>query len=178
MSSPFLGEIRAFGFSFAPRGWFFCDGQLLQISQYSALFSILGTYYGGNGSTTFALPNLQGRSPMHWGTGPGLTARTLGEVLGESSVTLIAGQMPAHAHSIVGATAATGTSEATNTPASNTYLGPSNPGALYLNPISAPQPFSPKAMGFQGQSLPHDNMQPYQVLNYCIAWEGIFPSRN
>jgi len=174
MSEPFLGEIRMFGGNFAPRGWAFCNGQLLSIAQNSALFAILGTTYGGDGRTTFGLPNLQGRAAMHWGQGPGLTPRTLGETGGTETVTLNAQQMPAHTHTA----AASSAKGNTNSPIgkvwskdagvqSATYTGNTPDGTMAAN-----------AIGTTGGSLPHDNMPPFQCVSFIIALQGIFPSRN
>ncbi|MBU8895692.1 phage tail protein [Corallococcus sp. H22C18031201] len=177
MSDPFIGEIRMFGGNFAPRGWAFCNGQLLSIAQNSALFSILGITYGGNGQTTFALPDLRGRSPMQWGQGPGLSPRTLGEQGGTETVTLVANQMPAHTHSLV---------------ASVTQADAANPEGMF-NAIqvdsSTQQPvnmynatagttMSPQAIGIAGGSQPHNNMAPYLCVSFIIALQGVYPSRN
>jgi microcystin-dependent protein len=168
MASPFLGQIQIFGFNFAPRGWAFCNGQLLSISQNTALFSLLGTTYGGNGQTTFALPNLQGRVPMHVGQGPGLTNRTQGEVAGTETHTLNANEMPVHTHT---ARASSGDASDT-TPVGNVLAG----GGAYA---AAPnQAMNALAITTAGGSQPHNNLQPYLVLNFCIALQGIFPSRN
>ncbi|MFN2608075.1 MAG: phage tail protein [Acidimicrobiales bacterium] len=170
MSDPFIGEIRMFGGNFAPRGWALCNGQLLSISQNTALFSLLGTTYGGNGQTTFGLPNLQSRVPMHAGQGPGLSPRTLGEVAGEESVTLTTTQMPAHGHLASG----------TNTAGAATRPGGNVPAATSAGAYG-PSPTDPMNGSFiasAGGSQPHDNMSPYLVVNFIIALEGIFPSRN
>ena len=166
MGEPFLSEIRIISFNFPPKGWAFCNGQLLPINQNQALFSLLGTTYGGNGQTTFALPNLQGRVPIHMGSG-----HTLGEVGGEAAHTLIAAELPTHTHAV---TAATGVGDlivpgnglVARTPA-NPYHDPANLGAM-----------NPASVGTVGQSQPHLNLQPYLVLNFCIALQGIFPSQN
>ena len=181
MSEPFVGEIRCFGFNFAPVGWAQCNGQLLPISQNTALFAILGTTYGGNGQTTFALPNLQGQIPMHWGNGPGGFNTTIGEVQGQSSVTLTVSQTPQHMHGIAaGDVAAGATGENTAVPNNNSFLSNSVPPNRVYNttPPSVTAAFSPKAISATGGSQPHENMQPYLVLNFCIALEGIFPSQN
>jgi microcystin-dependent protein len=177
MADPYLGEIRVFGFSFAPRGWAYCDGQIMSIAQSSALFSILGTTFGGNGQTTFGLPNMQGIASMHWGSGPGLTPRDLGESLGSVSVTLAQSQLPSHTHAFIGATT-TDAAQRTPTPTAQAQLGTGNPGQVYSNTGSPAIAFSPKAIGPAGQSQPHDNLQPLLTMNFCIAMEGIFPSRN
>ncbi|MDP1698306.1 MAG: tail fiber protein [Xanthomonadaceae bacterium] len=172
MAEPFLSEVRMFGFSFAPKGWALCNGQLLPIAQNQALFALLGTTYGGNGTTTFALPDLRGRTPTHFGNG------TLqGDAAGVENVTLLPAQMPAHTHQATGATDAfnsrnyddtvftTATDTITQQP-SNLY-GPAN--ALVALGTS---------MTATGGSQPHDNMQPSLVVNFCIATVGTFPSRN
>ncbi|MBT8231407.1 MAG: phage tail protein [Saprospiraceae bacterium] len=175
---PFLGQIVMFGGNFAPRGWALCDGQLLPISQYSALFSILGTTYGGDGRTTFALPELRGRAAMHAGNGPGLTSRPLGQRGGQQDHVLTVQEMANHTHTAVmhGENAA-GTSP---NPAGN-MLG-ATPSAKIYAPLTAG---NDKAMGAgsvivgnTGNSMPHNNMQPYLVVNYIIALQGTFPSRS
>jgi microcystin-dependent protein len=166
MSSPYLCEIRIFSFNFAPHGWAFCNGQLLPINQNQALFSLLGTTYGGNGQTTFALPNLQGRVPMY--TGQGLV---LGQAAGESSHTLSINEMPAHTHQVK----ASSTPPNTNTALNNTWASKTGfqPYATAPSELMAPSNITNT-----GGSQPHDNMSPYMVLNMCIALQGIFPSRN
>ena len=181
MSNPFLGEIRIFGFNFPPRGWAQCNGQLLSISQNTALFALLGTTYGGNGQTTFALPNLQGRVPIHQGQGPGLSNYVMGQTAGEENHTLIANEMPQHQHPVSPACSAEDgdRSAAKNSfPASplstvggaavNAYAGSASPSTAMGTTPSGPA----------GGSQPHNNLQPYQVVNFCIALAGIFPSRN
>jgi microcystin-dependent protein len=167
MAEPFLGSIILFGGNFAPRGWAFCNGQILAISQNTALFSLLGTTYGGNGQTTFALPDLRGRAPIHFGQGPGLQNYALGEVGGEEAVTLTAPQLPSHTH----AQPATNGQETTNRP--NNAL-PAR-GGVYSNESDG-SAFHPTSAAGGGQ--PHDNRSPFLTLNYIIALEGIFPSRN
>lgn len=177
MSEPFIGEIRCFGFNFAPRSWAFCNGQLLQIAQNTALFSILGTFYGGDGRTTFALPNLQGRIPMHWGNSPGGLDTRVGEVLGQTTVTLTANEIPAHDHAIIAAEAST-VEERSVSPTNTSFVGNAKGGLIYqVPPVTANAPFSPRAISETGGSQAHNNMQPYLVLNFCIALFGIFPSR-
>ena len=169
MSTPFLGEIRIFPYNFAPRGWAFCGGQNLPIAQNTALFSLLGTTYGGNGQTTFALPDLRSRVPLHSGQGPGLSSYTLGEVTGTESVTLTVNQMPTHNHLAASTQATAGATRPQNnfpsgggayaTATDNTTM---NPGHI-LN---------------AGGNQPVGIVQPILALNFCIALEGIFPSRN
>lgn len=171
MADPFLGEIRIFPFNFAPSGWAFCNGQLLNISQNTALFSILGTTYGGNGSTTFGLPNLQNSTPLSSGQGPGLSARALGAVGGQAVVTLKQSEMPTHPHTVSAAASGSGASS----PQGNVWA-PTTGTSTYHS--GAPNvAMSSQALGVAGQSLPHTNMPPYLVLNFCIALQGVFPSR-
>lgn len=173
MSDNFVGEIRLVGFNFAPTGWAQCNGQLLPISQNTALFSLLGTMYGGDGKTTFALPNLQGNAPMHRGQGPGLSDRVQGEVGGESAVTLLTTEMPAHAHQ------ASGVAGSGQTSPQNNVWG-QLPGRTAPPLYSSSNPdvtMNPLALGVAGSSFPHNNLQPYLVLNFIIAMQGIFPPR-
>lgn len=174
MAEPFVGQIMQAGFNFAPYGWALCNGQLMPISQNQALFALLGTTFGGDGISTFQLPNLQGRAPAHMGQGPGLTNRIIGELSGSESVTLITSQMPMHTHAAVGSSA-----DANKTsPGGNTWANEGT-GSLNLFVNSAPNaPMNAQAIGMSGGNQPHDNMQPYLVVNFCIALEGIFPSRN
>ena len=181
MANPFIGEIRCFGFNFAPIGWAKCNGQLLSIADNSALFAILGTTYGGDGQTTFALPNLQGQVPMHWGSGPSGFNTTIGEVQGVTTVTLTVAQMPAHTHTLTAGAIPVGDEfEHTAVPTIQTYLSASRPTtAVYQTaPSSITAAFASSALSTVGNSQPHDNMQPYLALNFCIALEGIFPARN
>lgn len=174
MASPFIAEIRIFGFNFAPRGWAFCDGQLLPLSQNTALFSLLGTTYGGDGKSNFALPNLQGNAPMHPGQGPGLSQHALGESAGQAAVTLINTELPVHAHT-AGANAG---SSGQAGPANNVWasLPGRTPPPLYQS--GAPNvAMNALAIGIAGSSLPHNNRQPYLGLNFCIALQGVYPSR-
>lgn len=165
MSQPFLGEIRMFGFQFAPRGWAACNGQMLAISQNSALFSLLGTTYGGNGQTTFALPNLQSRTPMHFGSG-----FTQGQAAGSENVTLISSQMPQHNHTANAAT--------TGTQPSPTGGVWGQPEAFAVYNASGGAVMAADSLAVAGGNQPHPNLQPYLVINFCIALQGIFPSRN
>ena len=175
MSDPFIAEIRIVGFNFAPRGWAFCNGQILPIAQNTALFSLLGTTYGGNGTSTFALPNLIDRAAMHSGQGPGLSDRVLGEQSGSATVTLTTAQIAAHSHPTGCATAA---GNAGN-PISNIWAGGTgrNPPPLYQN--GAPNAaMSVNAVAINGGGQPHSNQQPFLGLNFVIAMQGIFPSRS
>lgn len=176
MSQPFIAEIRLFGGNFAPRGWAFCQGQILSISQNTALFALIGTIYGGNGTTNFALPNLQNRIVIGSGNGPGLTPRQLGEFGGVATVTLLASQMPQHMHSAMASTAA-GTQTDPTGAVWAASVGGRTPPPLYAT--TAPNtPMSPAAIGVTGGGQPHNNLQPVLGLNYIIALQGIFPSRN
>jgi len=172
VAEAFISEIRIVGFNFPPRGWAFCNGQTLAINQNQALFSLLGTTFGGNGVNNFQLPNLQGRVPIHFGQGPGRSNYVMGQQAGSESVTLIQGQMPQHNHQAFG-TSATGNAP---TPAAN-YLG-----------VAAQKPYQPFGGGMSqmnpgtisnaGGSQPHNNMQPYLAIYFCICLQGVFPSRN
>jgi microcystin-dependent protein len=172
VSSPFLGEIRLFPYNFAPQGWAFCNGQQLAISQNSALFSLLGTTYGGNGTTTFNLPDLRGRVPVSSGQGPGLSPYSLGQNVGLESVTLTTGQMPTHAHTVE----ASAVKAKLKTPAGAV------PGHTKADDYdAAPDGATTMNAGMiapAGGSQPHSNIQPLLVMNFCIAMQGIFPSRN
>jgi len=173
MADPFVAEIRIFPFNFAPRGWAFCDGQLLPLSQNTALFSLLGTTYGGNGKSNFALPNFQGSAPMHWGDGPGLSSRFIGESSGSETVTLLQSEMPQHVHGLVGST--TPTDSPTATGGASGRVSGATP---YLPPSGAPLvPMAPQALGLAGGNNPHNNMQPYLTFYFCIAMQGVFPPR-
>jgi microcystin-dependent protein len=177
MSNPFVAEIRIFAGNFAPTGWATCDGQLIPISQNTALFSLLGTTYGGNGTSNFALPNLQGCAPMQAGQGPGLTLRDLGETAGEQTVTLLQTEMPAHAHNNVLAANANPDS---NDPGSNAWAsGQKGFGAVYAPPVTQGTgvQMSPFALSIAGSSLPHNNMMPFLGLTFIIALQGVFPAR-
>jgi len=162
------------GFNFAPRGWALCNGQIMSIAQNTALFSLLGTTYGGNGTVTFALPNLQGRVPMHWGNGPGLTPRVIGESSGSESVTLISTQMPQHTH-LVSGTAAVGTQLS---PASGFLAGQARGGAAIYGAATDGSTLNAQSISVAGGNQPHENMQPFLAVTFIIALVGIFPSRN
>ena len=179
MSSPFLAEIRIFPFYFAPKGWALCNGQLMAISQNTALFSLLGGYYGGDMKSTFGLPNLQGSTPLHVGgnqPGPGLSIYDLGEVTGTDYVTLITSEMPAHTHTVQAdednfnavATSPAGAALVNAAPANN-FSSSASPQLGMMNPAM---------VSVAGGSQPHNNLMPYLTLNYCIALQGIFPARS
>ena len=171
MAQPYIGDIRMFGFGFAPRNYAQCNGQLMAISQNQALFAILGTTYGGNGVQTFALPNLQSRIAVHWGTSQNWSVN-LGQVGGEEFHTLLQSEIPQHFHSITVSNAAATSPLPTNNllaqpPTANLYASPDNGGAL-----------NPASLGTYGSSLGHENRQPFTVINFCICLFGVFPSRN
>ena len=180
MADPYIGEIKMFGGNFAPRLYAFCDGQLLVISQNTALFSILGTTYGGNGTTNFGLPNLQGRAAMSAGDGPGLTPRSLGEIGGEPAVTLNTTQIPSHNHQMRCNEAAGDAASPGN--ATFGLVGGRGRPPFYANiappPVSDSIPMAPQAIGNTGGSQAHNNMQPYLAVNFIIALQGVFPPRN
>lgn len=174
MSEPFLGQISIMAFGFPPKGWAQCNGQLLPINQNQALFALLGTTYGGNGQTTFALPNLQGRAAIHRGSGAG-TATQQGESGGVESVTLTTSQLPAHQHSLNVVTDFANSHDPANAlPAARPRGGL----AIYGPASSADSTLNPQVIAPSGGNQAHYNMQPYSVLNFCIAMAGIFPSRN
>jgi microcystin-dependent protein len=177
MAEAFIGEIRLVGFNFAPQGWALCDGQLLSISQNTALFSLLGTYYGGNGQTTFALPDLRGRVPVHQGQGPGLSNYVIGQQSGSENVTLNVSQLPAHNHSLASSNQQGSSSdpsgyfpavlnEPTGSVAVNGYLPTSN------------STLNPGAIELAGGNQPHPNLQPLLCVNFIICLQGIYPSRS
>jgi microcystin-dependent protein len=174
VADPFVAEIRIVGFNFAPRGWAMCNGQLLPISQNTALFSILGTFYGGDGKSTFALPNIQDSAPMHPGQGPGLSQHSLGESAGQAFVTLLESEMPVHTHAL----RASSDPGDLGAPDTNRSLARSQPD-IYKQPAGAAalQPMSPNAVGLTGGSLPHNNLMPFLALNFVIALQGVFPPR-
>jgi microcystin-dependent protein len=171
MSEPFIAEVKLFAGNFAPRGWAFCNGQILSIAQNTALFSLLGTTYGGNGTTTFALPDLRSRSPISAGQGPGLPNYQLGQTGGVAAVTLLAGQLPAHNHSLAAAGAAT-----TGTPSSGVALATTATAKVYRGPTNLTTMALP--LTSTGGNQAHENRQPYLGLNFIIALQGIYPSRN
>jgi microcystin-dependent protein len=176
MSNPFLGEVRPWALNFAPRGWLMCAGQLLPISQFTALFSLLGTNYGGNGTSTFALPDLRSRVPMKYGTDPSGNNYVIGEQAGEEAVTISLQQLPSHNHAFFGTTSqadlkrpVTGTAYAQSSAGDNFYAaGTSN--VVSINPSTV--------QIYPGSGFPHENRQPFVAINWCIAIQGIFPARN
>jgi microcystin-dependent protein len=181
MADNFVAEIRVFPFTFAPTGWALCNGQLLPISQNTALFSLLGTTYGGNGTTTFALPDLRGAVPLHFGQGAGLSPYTLGEAGGSAAVALTVAQIPSHTHGL-GVAAANDITAASSTPSATTVFGAEQARSVSSGYVSvASQPtatMNSAAVTPTGSSQPHNNMAPYLVFNFCIALQGIFPPRS
>jgi|HubBroStandDraft_3_1064219.scaffolds.fasta_scaffold42074_3 microcystin-dependent protein len=171
VSEPFVGEIRMFGFNFPPQGWAFCDGQLLSISQNAALFSLLGTTYGGDGESNFALPDLRSRVPVSQGQGEGLSSYAEGQAGGTETVTLAAAQMPAHTHAV----SASSSPAASERPAGRVLAR--SPDHSYIPEPDTDTVMNAKMIGETGNSQPHDNIQPYLALNFCIALQGVFPAR-
>jgi microcystin-dependent protein len=175
VTDPFLAEIRMFAGNFAPRGWALCDGQLISISQNTALFSLLGTTFGGDGRVTFALPNLQGSAPMQQGQGPGLSDRWLGEIGGEQSVTLLTSEMPLHTHQVNAVDASGDATTPNNALWASAMLG--RVGTNMYSSAAPSQTMSPSSTGITGGSQPHNNMPPYLCVTFIIALQGIFPQR-
>jgi microcystin-dependent protein len=175
MSDQFVAEIRIFPFNFPPTGWAFCDGQLMPISQNTALFALLGTVYGGDGKSTFALPDMQGNAPMQPGQGQGLSLRDLGEMSGVESITLLVSEIPLHTHGVF---AAQDPGDVT-VPSPARSMAVTTGGTLYVDSTSNPAltPMAVQTLSIAGGGLPHNNMQPYLTLNFCIALQGIFPQR-
>jgi microcystin-dependent protein len=182
MSEPFIGQIMMFGGNFAPRGWALCNGQLLSIAQNTALFSILGTTYGGNGQTTFGLPDLRGRLPMHFGDGPGLSPRSLGEKAGTESVTLLNNNMPAHTHPVTASARAVTGKGNSNVAANNVWAKDAGVQSATYSSGAPDAAMNPNALnvtvGPTGGSQPVGIVPPFTCVNFIIALEGIFPSRN
>jgi microcystin-dependent protein len=173
MADPFVAEIRIFPFNFAPRGWAWCDGQLLPLSQNTALFSLLGTTYGGNGKSNFALPDLQGRAPMHPGQGPGLSLHDLGETGGSETVTLLESEIPSHPHTLRG----NNNLGDSPSPPSNTLARFGTLNAYQQNSTQNLVAMAPEALAPAGGDQPHNNLQPYLTFYFCIALQGVFPPR-
>ncbi|HEV7768226.1 MAG TPA: tail fiber protein [Thermoanaerobaculia bacterium] len=175
MADPFVAEVRIFPFNFPPKGWAFCDGQLLPLSQNTALFSLLGTYYGGDGKSTFALPDCQGSGVIHPGQGQGLSLYDLGQTGGTENVNLLVSEMPLHTHALENGI------EPGNIfgpdPAEPVILTRATGGSPYSNTVAPVVMFAPQALAPAGGSLPHNNMMPYLTLNFCIALQGVFPPR-
>jgi len=177
MANPFLGEIKLFSFNFAPRGWGMCNGQLMAINQNQALFSLLGTTFGGNGITTFGLPNLRSRVSIGIGQGPGLQNRNWGDVLGEEAHAVTINELPPHIHSVACHNAVDNSTGPT-TPAGHFWTKENNGDAPYSSTANGLAAMHPSAIGNTGGNQPHLNIQPFLVVNFCIALQGIFPSRN
>lgn len=174
MADPFVAEIRIFPFNFAPRGWAWCDGQLLPLSQNTALFSLLGTTYGGDGKSNFALPDLQGRAPMHPGQGPGLSLHDLGETGGSETVSLLESEIPSHSHAQMASTEDGTQGSLTN----GITLANSVGGTLYQTTTNSNLvSMNPNALAPAGGDQPHNNLQPYLTFYFCIALQGVFPPR-
>jgi microcystin-dependent protein len=174
VADPFVAEIRIFPFNFAPKGWAFCAGQLMPISQNTALFSLLGTTYGGNGKSNFALPDMQGNTPMQPGQGQGLSLRDLGEQSGVESITLLQSEIPVHTHTMNGSAFPANLAG----PGPDNAMGASSGGVGYKqSPLGQQAMMAPQALAPAGGGLPHNNMQPYLTLNFCIALQGVFPPR-
>jgi len=171
---PFVAEIRIFPFNFAPKGWAFCDGQIMPLSQNTALFSLLGTTYGGDGKSNFALPDMQGNAPMHPGQGPGLSLHDLGETGGSETVSLLESEIPSHPHALM----ASSTQSSKPSPGGNALARISSGATPYVAPSGAPlAAFNGAALAPAGGDQPHNNMQPYLTLNFCIALQGVYPPR-
>jgi microcystin-dependent protein len=173
MADPFVAEIRMFPFNFAPKGWAFCDGQLLPLSQNTALFSLLGTFYGGDGKSTFALPDLQSRSAMHSGQGNGLSQHFLGEMGGVEYVTLLDSEIPAHTHAVM---SVPGVFPGNTSIVTGNAFAKSSQGNAYIPAANTVQ-MSEEALTPTGGDLPHNNMMPYLTVSFCIALQGVFPAR-
>lgn len=175
MSDPFVAEVRIFPFNFAPKGWAWCDGQILPLSQNTALFSLLGTTYGGDGKSNFALPDLQSRAPMHPGQGPGLSLHDLGETGGSETVSLLQSEIPSHSHTL----RCTVEDATQGTLSNGVTISTSTGGSLYQSTTNTNLvPMSPQALSPAGGDFPHNNMQPYLTFYFCIALQGVFPPRS
>lgn len=179
MTEPFIGEVKLFGFDFAPRGYALCNGATVAIAQNTALFSILGTTYGGNGTTTFGLPDLRGRGAVGAGQGPGLTQRSLGATGGQATVALNTTQIPQHTHGLNAATLSPqNPAQNVPSPTAQAQLGLSAPNNIYIDATTPNTQLIPSSISTTGSNTPHENMQPNLAVNFCIAVQGIFPSRN
>lgn len=176
MSTPFVGEIRMFGFGRSPNGWQACDGSLLPISEYEVLFTLIGTTYGGDGQTTFAVPDLRGRVPLHQGQGPGLSSYVIGQVSGTETVTLTTAQMAGHTHPVSSTSAAAKTLSVDNTLLPGAVSGD----VFYATDLTGATaiPMSPQSTSTAGSSQPHENTMPTLTVQFCIAWAGIYPSQS
>ena len=176
MTQPYVGEIRLFPYNFAPNGWFDCDGSLISIAEYQVLYTLLGTIYGGDGQSTFAVPDMRGRIPIHQGQGQGLSPYLLGQKAGTESVTLLTQNLPAHSHILT----VTSSGANTGTPSSNVELGAISGDSLYSNNVAGitPVAMASTAVSITGGTLPHDNLMPTLAVRFCIAWAGVFPSQS
>ncbi len=174
MSDPFIAEVRMFGFTFAPRDWSFCDGAIVQISENTALYSLIGATYGGDGRITMGLPNLKSSAPMHWGQGPGLTHRSYGEKGGAYGIALNPTEIPSHSHNPVKASIDKDSTTPDSTGLLGRYVGNSCYGPVSNNPVA----LSENAIGISGHSDMHENRQPFLAINFCICLLGTYPSRN
>jgi len=179
MSSPFVAQVQIFAFNFAPKGWAFCRGQLLPISQNTALFSLLGTQYGGDGKSTFALPNFLNLGVVNAGQGAGLSQYFIGEQTGSPTETLLISEIPSHNHGFVANTTQGSVTTASGNQLAKAFNGAKTAGFTgnYMTTTSTPQTPMAQTLGFTGGSQPHNNMQPYLALNFCIAMQGVFPAR-
>lgn len=177
MTSPFLGEIQLFGFDFPPNHWAYCNGALMALRQNTALFSLLGTNYGGDGKTTFALPDLAGRAACEQGAGPGLSSYAIGEQFGDNNVGLISSELPRHSHALTIFAQSNASLKASSPSAGNALTLPRNTSPFLLSTANSQgASFAPNTVGFDGQGLPHENRQPFLAINFCIALDGVFPS--
>ncbi|BDU19169.1 tail fiber protein [Dyella sp. GSA-30] len=175
MTQPYVGEIRLFPYSFAPNGWFDCDGSLKPISEYDVLYALLGTTYGGDGQTTFAVPDMRGRVPIHMGQGLGLSQYVLGQMSGTEEVTLLGSNLPTHDHSLL----VTSAGANSNTPSNSVELGTITGDTLYSNNVAGvnPAPLAAASLSLSGGNSPHENTMPTLTVRFCIAWAGVFPSQ-
>ncbi|HKF49543.1 MAG TPA: tail fiber protein [Terracidiphilus sp.] len=177
MSNPFVAEIRVYPFNFPPKGWAFCDGQVLPLSQNTALFSLLGTTYGGDGKSNFALPNMQGNASMHPGQGPGLSLHDLGETGGSDTVSLLESEIPSHTHQAKASVAFEDKNTAQGSSLAKTKAGTGEAGNIYNTATSGLVNLNDNCIAPAGGDQPHNNMMPYLVLNWCIALQGVYPPR-
>jgi microcystin-dependent protein len=179
MADPFIGEIRLFGFDFNPLYWLMCDGSQLPIANYTPLFAVIGNAFGGDGKTNFQLPDLRGRAAIGFGQAPGLMRQAIGQTGGQPTVALTTDQIPSHNHVLnAGALNPPNPDQNVASPSSEALLGLSGPNNLYLDPVTPDKALHPASISPNGSGLPHDNMQPYVAINFCIAWSGVFPPRS
>lgn len=179
MADPFVGEIRLFGFDFNPRYWLLCDGSQLPIANYTPLFAVIGNAFGGDGKTNFQVPDLRGRAAIGMGQGPGRTSQGIGQTGGQSAITLTTDQMPSHNHVLnAGALNPPNPQQNVAPPSPDALLGLSGPNNLFLDPVTPDTALHPASIAPNQGGQPHDNMQPYVAINFCIAWAGVFPQRS